>query len=338
MDIRDLHWLAGLLEGEGYFGLGTKRGRTVARFALGMTDKDVVVRAGELIGVSVCHIKPGRADWSPIFRLAASGSRAVEVMRLMRPLCGERRAARIDSVLARHEPGEPPFKLTGEDVRQIKQRLADGGVSLTALGEAFGVSRQVISLVRDGVRTETPMRRRVAPYEVSGSADPQELNVSWLAGLLEGEGTFLLPSPSAPRSPSVVIQMTDRDIVERVARLIGVSCYAMPTRNPMHLPVFSARARGLRAVSVMAAIRDQMGARRSQRITDAVASYRPIKAGQKLMAAEAREVVSRKAAGEDSGALAAEFGVSRRTINRVAQGGRASAGVQLLPIGFDPPV
>ena len=40
-------------------------------------------------------------------------------------------------------------------------------------------------------------------------------DLHWLAGLLEGEGTFMAGPPSAPRTPAVQLSMVDRDVAER---------------------------------------------------------------------------------------------------------------------------
>src|SRR5438552_15840203 len=48
--------------------------------------------------------------------------------------------------------------------------------------------------------------------------EPSDLR--WLAGLLEGEGTFLRPVPSAPRAPLIRLAMTDHDVVRRAAGLL----------------------------------------------------------------------------------------------------------------------
>ena len=42
----------------------------------------------------------------------------------------------------------------------------------------------------------------------------------WLAGILEGEGTFMRGTPSSPNSPIARICMTDRDTVTRAALLL----------------------------------------------------------------------------------------------------------------------
>ena len=44
----------------------------------------------------------------------------------------------------------------------------------------------------------------------------------WLAGLLEGEGTFLVGGRRAPNQPSIQIGMVDNDIIGRVADIFGV--------------------------------------------------------------------------------------------------------------------
>ena len=64
-----------------------------------------------------------------------------------------------------------------------------------------------------------------------------EIEIAWLAGLLEGEGNFGLDARSAkrykvstaPPSPFLRISMTDQDIIERVSKLVNKSCFS-PTR------------------------------------------------------------------------------------------------------------
>src|SRR4051812_29292397 len=46
-------------------------------------------------------------------------------------------------------------------------------------------------------------------------------DLHWLAGLLEGEGSFIAGPPSAPRSPIVQATMVDRDIIDRAGALLG---------------------------------------------------------------------------------------------------------------------
>lgn len=43
----------------------------------------------------------------------------------------------------------------------------------------------------------------------------------WLAGLLEAEGSFVTGSPTEPRTPKLVINMTDLDVMQAVAHRWG---------------------------------------------------------------------------------------------------------------------
>ena len=51
-----------------------------------------------------------------------------------------------------------------------------------------------------------------------------EIEIAWLAGLLEGEGSFGLTGYAAKKSkvfPTISLAMTDLDIIERAGALIG---------------------------------------------------------------------------------------------------------------------
>ncbi|GAA2843957.1 hypothetical protein Acy02nite_68590 [Actinoplanes cyaneus] len=93
-----------------------------------------------------------------------------------------------------------------------------------------------------------------------GTADRDD--VIWLAGLLEGEGTFDL---HRERYPRVRLEMCDRDVVGRAATLMGVGVRVTLRRAPAQA-TFHAEAQGPKAEAVMRAILPHMGARRSARI------------------------------------------------------------------------
>ena len=89
-----------------------------------------------------------------------------------------------------------------------------------------------------------------------------ERELHWLAGLLEGEGSFLAAPPSRPRSPCVQVLMVDRDIIERAGGLFGTGVYMIPPRREGWSTTYSARIRGTRAVLWMHRLRPLMGERR----------------------------------------------------------------------------
>src|SRR5215469_406244 len=100
--------------------------------------------------------------------------------------------------------------------------------------------------------------------------DPKDL--VWLAGLLQGEGSFMRPAPSAPRLPIVRVSMTDRDVVEHAVRLMGVSVcrHQLSEAKPYYKDVWIATAKGTRARNLMLLLRPHMGYRRKEQIDRAL--------------------------------------------------------------------
>jgi hypothetical protein len=137
-----------------------------------------------------------------------------------------------------------------------------------------------------------------------------ELDRYWLAGLMEGEGSFLRPMRSAPNRPVVALNMTDEDVVQRVANLLGVSYRPhSPNRYASHgwTPSFMLVVRGAKAARLMRDLYPLLGQRRRAQIDRALADYRPRE--PKITEAAARELARRYHAGERRPtALAREFG------------------------------
>ena len=134
-------------------------------------------------------------------------------------------------------------------------------------------------------------------------------DLCWLAGLIEGEGTFLAGPPSAPRCPAVQLSMVDRDIVERAAELLGVAVMVVPSRRENWRTAYCVRVRGSRAVLWMKRLRPLMGARRRQQIDRAAASYAP-DPRRLLDDDRAADALARLARGESVRQVAARFGTS----------------------------
>lgn len=97
--------------------------------------------------------------------------------------------------------------------------------------------------------------------------DASSTDLAWLAGLLEGEGVFDL---HRDRYPRIRIAMADRDVVERVASLMGCTV-RMSMREAPYTPLWHAEVQGARAEAVMRAVLPYMGARRSARIARVLA-------------------------------------------------------------------
>jgi hypothetical protein len=100
IDSGDIKWLAGLLEGEGFFRRST-RGETDLAIVLSMGDRDVVERAGLLLGDSKVksHIPPNGISLKTQYRVGVYGPRAAQWMMTLYCEMGKRRRARIYDAL-----------------------------------------------------------------------------------------------------------------------------------------------------------------------------------------------------------------------------------------------
>lgn len=92
-----------------------------------------------------------------------------------------------------------------------------------------------------------------------------ELEIAWLAGLLEGEGCFDIQGDA---SPHIKLSMVDEDIVYKAAEIIGTNRIAMAKNGWLkhHKSVFHLNINGYLAMKIMRLIRPYMGERRGSKI------------------------------------------------------------------------
>jgi hypothetical protein len=94
--------------------------------------------------------------------------------------------------------------------------------------------------------------------------------LAWLAGLLEGEGTFFLSKNVVKgklyQYPLIALNMTDADVVDRVSVLFGNKSYK--ARNKDRKDSFRAVITGQRAVDWMRRVLPYMGMRRARKIQE----------------------------------------------------------------------
>lgn len=103
MLLRDLYWLAGLLEGEGCFCYQCSPG-----IKLGMTDKDVVERVAKLFGRHTRGPYKYKANKKPVYYTEVWGAEAISLMEKVFPHMGHRRAMKINEIWERWQkaPGK----------------------------------------------------------------------------------------------------------------------------------------------------------------------------------------------------------------------------------------
>lgn len=97
-------------------------------------------------------------------------------------------------------------------------------------------------------------------------------NLHWLSGLLEGEGCFSGCS-NRPSHPSIQLAMTDRDVVEKAATILGSRVggpYFQKKRKvngEARLPFYRCGVSGRFAVGWMMTLYSLLGSRRRKKIS-----------------------------------------------------------------------
>jgi hypothetical protein len=134
----ELHWLAGLLEGEGTFMTGPPSSPGLPVIAVNMTDEDVMARLGRIFERKVHVVRPRNVRWRTSYQVRVNGSEAVRWMGLLRPLMGSRRQAQIDRALASYAP-RPVALLTDAAARDALDALRSGD-AVKVVADRFGVS------------------------------------------------------------------------------------------------------------------------------------------------------------------------------------------------------
>lgn len=105
---------------------------------------------------------------------------------------------------------------------------------------------------------------------------PTEL--AWLAGVLEGEGSFIMSRNTVNKKlylyPKIVVSMTDQDVIRRVCSLFETSVYVVPKdKRGDWKQQYRASIQGARAASLMQQLLPWMGERRSAKILDILSQY-----------------------------------------------------------------
>ncbi|HEX4500592.1 MAG TPA: hypothetical protein VH187_05380 [Scandinavium sp.] len=102
-----------------------------------------------------------------------------------------------------------------------------------------------------------------------------ELELVWLAGLLEGEGSFHVGRNYSGRGwyVQVRVNMIDKDVIAKAAALMQCSCllrYEPSMRRRGYKPQYKATLHAQRAIDLMYKLLPHMGDRRSARIKEII--------------------------------------------------------------------
>jgi len=274
----ELYWLAGLLEGEGSFVKGPPSNPRCPIVQLQMTDKDVIEHAARLFARCTTpwdrrSARPRRRTYTTKIR----GVAAVMVMRTLYQVMGSRRQRQIDVALS--GPHAPRARAMIGDttccVIACDRRVRSRGLCRQHYSSWWKSTRRGRTpryLPVDNLPTAAALS---GPLAVTPPDDDR--SIAWLAGLLEGEGTFT----NAGGYPRISATMCDRDVLERAAKIIGI-----PTVSPKEdarsaergwTPGFQISITGAGAADWMRRLRSSMGQRRTREIDLAIATYHPIR-------------------------------------------------------------
>ncbi len=269
-----LLWLAGLLEAEGTFLRPAPSNPACPIVSCRMTDRDVIDRVAVAFGTSALAIDKGR--YKTEYAVTVRGSRAVALMIDIRTVMGARRQKAISRALDGYSP--PMRKLDYEKAEAIRARCA-AGETISSIARSFGIARQTIHQIRDYRIYKKPKEFpwRTQAFRLGGiTAAGTGLTwaeLYWLAGWLEGEGSFVRPPPSSPRGPRIVGQCRDIDVIEEVGRLVKVKPVrsgGQRAKEKGWSQCWRITRAGGRAVTIMQSIRGIMGQRRQEQIDAAI--------------------------------------------------------------------
>lgn len=272
IDEQEFHWLVGILEGEGTFGRGTPSSPGLPFVRVSMTDRDVAERVAVAVGRAVVALRKRQPHHKRPYATVIKGAPAVQLMNAVRPFLGKSRQSEIDRAIASWH-GRPA---------RWRRPAADCSVEdCPRRGSIRGLCRRHYEQWRrapqNGAPSISPREAPTGILPIIGACD-DKCDVSWLAGLLEGEGTFGIAWRRPLAYPVLSVEMSDVDIVQRAARILGVDGVrarepAFETWSVTHI----ARVTGHQAAQWMGRLRCRMGMRRSAAIDTALGAYSPIR-------------------------------------------------------------
>jgi hypothetical protein len=138
------------------------------------------------------------------------------------------------------------------------------------------------------------------------------LDITWIAGLLEGEGCFGYNQRVG--YPSISLEMTDSDIVLKAAKLMGNrNVRTRFHQNEKYKNSYRFSVYGNEAVSWMMTLFNLLGERRKQQIEKVLSVWRAgtnIISRNRVTEKQKQEIYERKLSGKPIKEIAKEFNIS----------------------------
>lgn len=241
-----------------------------------MTDRDVVERVGRLLERAVIPLSTRAPHHKRPYAVTIKGTAAVRLMVSLRPELG----------IARNEQIAKALEQWG--LKRVRWRYS--GLTCTWQGcESPATTRGLCDrhynhwykAVTRGRPTDVSLGP-VPSAEILAAAPTRShgelCQISWLAGLLEGEGCFAIARTNGHAYPVIELQMCDEDVVRRAAEMLRAVSVSRREPDEEHWsPTFTAKIAGHAAASWMLRLWLLMGIRRGAAIDAALAAYDPIR-------------------------------------------------------------
>lgn len=144
-----------------------------------------------------------------------------------------------------------------------------------------------------------------------------EVEVAWVAGLLEGEGSFLTQTNCY--SPKVSCQMTDKDVLDKLVSIAGGTMFMVTKRQEHWKDCWAWRISGDPAAELIKSLLPHLGERRRQRASEVLENWykngRPYRKSTVIRDQAAQEYLD----GIGSlRAIAKKYGISYESVRRRA--------------------
>jgi hypothetical protein len=102
--IKDIYWLAGMLEGKGSFYTYTKKNLkqslTYPEFTFQSVDRDITRRVARITKSNISAVKPYGSSKQLSYKIRLCSTRAIQWMMTIYPIMGIRRKARIKNIIS----------------------------------------------------------------------------------------------------------------------------------------------------------------------------------------------------------------------------------------------
>lgn len=148
MKLTDLHWLAGLLEGEGSFYLGES---STPSIVVTMTDLEPVRKASILMGSKSVTSSTVTSAGKRVYRTSLSRAKKVrKLLLLLMPLMSPRRQGQIERLISRCNKMEDDYISGFQKAELVTYLVKVKGVSQAELSRRTGISDSVIHNVIAG--------------------------------------------------------------------------------------------------------------------------------------------------------------------------------------------